>query len=344
MKKTQQQFLAIISLGIVILLGLWGYFHYRANYPDTEDAYVQAHVVPIASQINGEIEQVYTLDNRLAKSGDILFSIVKTPFQYAVLEAKAALEVAYQQVKVSAAAIDIIKARIEQAQANLINQEKNYHRIMSLVKSGQVAKSTGDEITANFKSARATKEALLKELSQAEHHLGEQGDKNPKVRQSQVKLDQALLNLSYTEVKAPATGYMTKFKIRPGMTIKAGQPLFYFVESQCWWIEANFKETQLQRIKPGQPVTVILDMYPKTSLKGYVDSISHGSGVVFSLLPPENATGNWVKITQRFPVKIVLYDVPKNMHLRVGASAKVTVNTKATTQKRNLACQIHAPI
>ena len=115
--------------------------------------------------------------------------------------------------------------------------------------------------------------------------------------------------------------------LRPGATVQAGQPLFAIIEANRWWVDANFKETDLARIKVGQPATVRLDMYPDTTFDGTVESISAGSGASFSVLPPENASGNWVKVTQRFPVRIALTNPPADKPLRVGASAWVTIDT-----------------
>jgi len=339
MSKLKKRMIIIITISIIVTISLYGYFQYRKRFPQTEDAYMQAHIIPIAAEVSGKVNQVLVEDNQTVKQNEILFSVAKPRYQHAVEEANAALELAHQHAKVDHDAIAIINAHLKRAQAELVNSEKNYQRIMSLVESGQIAKAKGDEVTAVLEAAKANKAATLKQLSQAQSRLGQQGDGNANVLQARARLDHALLNLKDTEIRAPANGYPTKMKLRSGTMIRAGQPLFYFVEDGCWWVEANFKETQMQYIQPGQTVKIKLDMYPNAVLNGYVDSISNGSGASFSMLPPENATGNWVKVTQRFPVKIMLTEVPKNIDLRVGASSTVTINTQQMTSQRNSLCQ-----
>lgn len=335
MKKSNKQIIGIIIVSLLVTAGLYGYFQYRANYPQTDDAYVQTDIVPISSQVSGKVSDVYARNNEYVKQDQVLFSLSKTPYHHAVDEAEASLLLANQTAKVDLGGIDVVKARLKSAQATLASEKKNYQRIMSLVQSGQAAKAKGDEVTASYEAAKASADAINKQLDQARHRLGQQGSDNAKVKLAQARLNHALMNLQYTEIKAPANGYPTKVKLRPGTAVNKGQPLFYFVEDHCWWVEANFKETQLQKMKPGQPATIKLDMYPNKILHGFVDSISHGSGAAFSMLPPENATGNWVKVTQRFPVKIVILDVPKNIDMRVGSSAEVTVDTKRQLKIRN---------
>lgn len=340
MKSTQKQIIGIIIVSILITLGLYGYFAYRAKYPQTDDAYLHAHVIPITAQAGGKVAKIYVEDNQFVDQNQPFFTIDKRSYELSVKEAEAELALARQQINVDIGAIEIVKARLKRAQAEFANKKKIFQRVMTLVKSGQESKARGDQVIAEYESAQASENAIIKELTQAQARLGEQDDANARVRQAQVRLDRALLNLSYTNVKAPAAGYTTKFKLRTGATVKIGQPLFYFVEDGCWWIEANYKETQMKHIKPGQMAEIELDMYPGTKLKGYVESISRGSGAFFSLLPPENATGNWVKVTQRFPIRIVLLNVPKTIVPRVGASANVVIDTKTITKQRNSACKL----
>jgi membrane fusion protein (multidrug efflux system) len=153
-----------------------------------------------------------------------------------------------------------------------------------------------------------------------------------KLQGAKIAVKSAQLNLSYTTIYARANGYITDFLLRPGSMINVGDSLFALVENQHWWVNANFKETSLARIHDGQKVNVILDMYPDVKFSGVVESISYANGSEFSLLPPENATGNWVKVTERFPVKITLTHLPKHFPLRMGASSTVMVYTTPICQ------------
>lgn len=202
--------------------------------------------------------------------------------------------------------IAVKKAQAAQAQAlaELITQQKNTARITSLVKQGQASKSDGDdaqgkleELTAAYNLAKST-------------------------------LAGAQLDLEHTQITASANGNLTNFVLRVGQVVQAGVYLFALVENHQYWVDANFKETDLKRIKPGQPAKITIDMYPGVTFKGIVEGISAGSGAVFSVLPPENATGNWVKVTQRFPVRIDITSPDPTYPLRAGASCEVVVDTR----------------
>ena len=165
--------------------------------------------------------------------------------------------------------------------------------------------------------------AAKSSLANAEAALG---DANAEIKTKQESIAQAKLDLSHTIVTAPASGHIENYSLRVGDTVNAYQSVFSIVEDNNFWISANFKETDVEKLKVGQPVTIKIDMYPKHHLSGKVMSISTGSGTSFSLLPPENASGNWVKVTQRFPAKISITNADKNYPLRIGASTTVIVN------------------
>lgn len=200
-------------------------------------------------------------------------------------------------------AVDKAAATVAGQRAALLLAEQNAKRILKLVKMGQQAKASGDQAQSQLDNAKAELEAGEAQLAAAE------------------------LDLKHTRVTAPRAGIITAFLLRPGNNVVANTTLFMLVEQKHFWIDANFKETQIARIKPGQPVKIKLDMFPKHVFKGRVDAVSSASGATFSLLPPENASGNWVKVTQRFPVKIMLDDPNPAYPLRMGATATVTVDT-----------------
>jgi membrane fusion protein (multidrug efflux system) len=200
-------------------------------------------------------------------------------------------------------AVDKAAAAIAAERAALILAEQNATRILQLVKIGQASKASGDQAQSQLDSSKA-------ELA---------------ARQAQ--LAQAKLDLQHTQVIAPSAGVITQFLLRPGNNVIANTTLFMLVEQHAFWVDANFKETQVARIKSGQPVKVILDMFPKQVFHGVVDAVSSASGSVFSVLPPENASGNWVKVTQRFPVKILIVNPDAAYPLRAGATATITVDT-----------------
>jgi membrane fusion protein, multidrug efflux system len=202
-------------------------------------------------------------------------------------------------------AVDKAAANASAARAALLLAEQNGHRILHLVGMGQEAKSTGDQAQSQLDSAKAALAADEAQLAQAE------------------------LDLKHTNITAPRAGIVTQFLLQPGNNVVANNTLFMIVEQDHFWVDANFKETQVAHIKAGQPVNIVLDMFPKHIFHGVVDAVSSASGTIFSLLPPENASGNWVKVTQRFPVKILIENPDASFPLRAGATATATVDTTA---------------
>ena len=200
-------------------------------------------------------------------------------------------------------AVNKATATLAAQRAALVLAEQNAQRIFQLVKINQASKAAGDQAQSQLDSARA-------ELAADEAQLA-----------------RAKLDLKHTQVIAPRAGVVTQFLLQPGNTVVASSLLFVIVEQDHFWVDANFKETQLARIQSGQPVKIVLDMFPGHAFQGTVEAISSASGAVFSLLPPENASGNWVKVTQRFPVKIIIQNPDKAYPLRAGATATATIDT-----------------
>ncbi len=305
----------------------FGYHYWRTIilYPDTDDAYIKANVVQISPNLSGPITQVYVQDNQFVKKGTLLFTIDSRPYDIALAQAKANLDIVKKQIQGLKDAVVSAKAKVNQAQAQLALDKKNTLRTETLVKDGRAALATGDKMAAQLKVSQASLEAAISEYNRAVVNLGKPGKDNANLRQAIAQVRQAKLNLEYTHIKAPADGKVCQFQLRVGNTVHAGQPVFSLIEQNDYWVEANFKETQLERIKVGQPVTISLDMYPAVTFNGTVTSISGGTGSSFSILPQENATGNWVKVTQRIPVRVGLKDI--FLPLPIGASATVTIDT-----------------
>lgn len=321
-----------IAVAIILCLGVYGYFLYQKYWPYTDDAYVNAHYVDEAAQVSGPIAHLYVHNNEFVRKNQLLFMIDPRPFQAVVAQQQANLKLAIQQMQADVAAIDVAAANVSLAQAQLIVNQKNYDRTSVLVQKGQSSVASGDDALGQLQGSQAQLIAAENQLIQAKKVLGDSGSRNAQIQLARAQLKSARLNLSFTHVYAPADGFLTNLEVRIGTMVTAQQTLFQFVETQKWWVYANYKETQMARIKPGQPVTLTIDMYPGVRFKGYVDSISRGSGTVFSLLPPENATGNWVKVTQRFAVKIIITDSQPKYPLRAGSSSEVTINTLKTYQ------------
>ncbi len=275
--------IALISVLVVILLAFMGYWWHGQRYISTDDAYVNAHVVRMASLVTGQVAQLNVQNNQYVRQGQLLFSLNTDTFQ---------------------AAVDKANAQVAINEAQKWDAQLTADRIANLVK--RKAASPQEQDSANAKLA-----AL-----------------DASVRSAQADLKQAQLDLLHTRIYAPTSGWVTEITLRVGNVVEENQPLFMLISDAEYWVDANFKETQLERIKPGMRADIKLDMYRDKTFTGYVQSISNSSGVAFSLLPPQNATGNWVKITQRVPVRIKIIHPDPKYPLRVGSTATVTIHLR----------------
>lgn len=316
----------IIIAGITI--GGFFYYHHKKIFPSTDDAYIQANVIYIAPQVNGNVSTVYVTNHEFVKKGQLLFSLDPKSFKIALQRAEANLKNVVQEVQAAQSAVKMAKATVAEREAQLNELQKTYLRTMSLVKQHLYAVASGDSITRQLRVAKEALNAAKSQLQEAKQESGSPGKSNARIQAAQTVVAQAKLNLSYTRVVAPADGYIEKFTLQSGSEVSAYQAQFVIIESHSWWATANFKETDLERIKQGQPAMIKVDMYPHHPFEGVVSSISRGSGSSFALLPSENATGNWVKVTQRFPIRINIVNPDFDYPLRMGASCTVIVDTR----------------
>ncbi|WP_434361148.1 HlyD family secretion protein [Parasalinivibrio latis] len=321
----------LLLLVVIAVLGVSAYFYIRhqEKYPSTDDAYIHANILYVAPQISGQLTSVTVSDYQAVDKGDVLARIDPAPYRARLDQAQAAYELATQANKASDDAIIAASADIRSAMAQLEDVQQKYHRTMTLVNKGIMPKQAGDDAKAQLASAKNNLDASRARMSQLVKEQGAKGTAAPQVKQAAAALSEAALNLSYTEIVAPDSGVLGKVNVRPGSVVAPGQSLMPLVESDTFWVQANFKEDDLEHIRSGMPADVVLDMYPDTTFVGYVEAISPASGSSFSLLPPENATGNWVKVPQRFPVRIALKQKEDEPQLRVGASSTVVVDTVA---------------
>ena len=321
--------LGFLILALVLtatgLLYLW---QQARIFPSTDDAYLGAHVVDVGALVGGRIEDVFVTENQEVKAGAPLFKLDPRPFDYAIAAAQANLDQALQSVGAGGEAIIGAQAAVREREATLANAGAEAERARKLHESGDASQSRLDAAEAALAGAQAALAAAQADLARTEKDLGTQNEDNARVRAALAALESARFDKEQSAVVAPADGYITGLSLRPGSLVRANETLFHLVESAHWWIDANFKETQLSRIRPCKAAKVRIDMYPGVTIAGKVEGVSAGSGAVFSLFPPENATGNWVKVTQRFPVRIGLD--PKATYgrvLRVGSSAWARIDT-----------------
>lgn len=313
---------AILVVFAAIGGGLWAYWRYSTLYPSTQDAYVQANVVTIAAEVTGKVTAVHVSENQRVAAGDPLFDLDDAVYKNAVTQAQAQVESAGEAMGSYAKQIEAASGAVESATAANDAAQAQLARVQTLFTDGNAAQASLDQARSAAAQAASGHRAAQAQLAQARAALVANRDT---LVSAQAALQTAQLNLDRTKVTAPVDGWVSNITLREGTVVTAYAPLFSMVDSREWWVDANFKETDLPRIAEGQPVSITVDMLPGTTLNGKVGSIGRGSGSTFALLPAENASGNWVKVTQRFPVRIEFDGTDPG--LRVGASTSVRVDT-----------------
>ncbi|GAB3923503.1 HlyD family secretion protein [Mucilaginibacter myungsuensis] len=330
--------LALVLIGGSIF-GIKEYIYY-SKHEDTDDAQIDADISPVVARVGGYVDSIYFEDNQLVKKGQVLVKIDDHDYKIKVEQAQAAKEGAGSSTGVNEAQVlsqtansSSAKAQAVSAQARLEKAEKDYARYANLVKDGSVTQQQFDQAKADRDVAVATYRAAQDQYKASVEQIGATRSQmnviNTGVTQKQVDIDYANLQLSYTTLKAPANGITSKKSIQVGQLVQAGQTLFSVVNENSMYVTANFKETQLEKLKNGQKVDIEVDAFPDTKIEGTVYNFSPATGAKFSLLPPDNATGNFVKVVQRVPVKIKINaDKEVMAKLRAGMSVNVSVLTK----------------
>ena len=344
--------LPLIILALVVIIAVAGgvtYWWVTRGYESTDDAYTDGNSVVIAPKVSGYVTELDVNDNVAVKAGQVLFKIDPRDYLAARDQARAALSLAQSQLASAEVNLDMTRVRapatLAQAQAQLAqakatrDQAADNYRRQRAVDPRATTQVNVDQATAQLKSETASVEsaqanvqvaALVQQTIQTAEDQVKQAA--AQVAQAEANLETAEVNLSYTVIKAPQDGRVTKRNVDLGTFVQAGQQSFYIVTPQVW-ITANFKENQLNLMRPGQPVSVTIDAYPDLELHGHVDSIQQGSGAQFSAFPAENATGNYVKIVRRVPVKVDIDNgLPQGMTLPLGLSAEATVTVTVGTR------------
>lgn len=321
-----------IGGGIVFVAIATVFYLTGGRIVSTDDAYVQAAQVDISSNIAGRTTKILVRENQPVHRGDPLFELDDRDYKIAIEDAKARLANARLQIAALKATYKQRQANELAAKATLLYQKKEFEREKILASKGiasqaqlELARHTLSDATQKLSAARQEQGNVLSLLG---NNVSINIDDHPAVQEAQAMLDRARLNLSYTVIKAPMDGIVSKVDhLRPGEYINAAAPLFSLTSRKIVWVEANFKETELAHMVPGQKATIEIDAYPDRTFHGSVESFSSGTGSSFSLLPPENATGNWVKVVQRLPVRIKIDDLDTKSPLASGLSAIVNIDT-----------------
>jgi membrane fusion protein (multidrug efflux system) len=335
--RLKLQITGIAALAIIII-AIFYYFLFIAPYESTDDAFIDGYVTLMSPRVPGQIEKLAVKDNQEVKMGDVLVEIDPRDYQTKLAQARADLSAAQSQLDQAQAQVNVSKTKVVQAQSSVTSAEAESVRAAAdlkryeTVESRAISKSAFDLAQAQARAAAANLDAAYSQTNSAEAEvaLAEAGAETAKaaVQQADAKLQQAELNLSYTKIIAPFDGRVTARTVETGNYVQPGQALMALVPKNVW-VTANFKETQLTHMKPGQPVKISIDAYPNRKFKGKVDSLQAGTGARFSLLPPENAVGNYVKVVQRVPVKIIFdEELPTNLDIAPGMSVVPKVKVK----------------
>ena len=323
-----------LMIVLPIVVAAFGVAMYLAEEPyvSTDDAFVRAAKVTVNARVGGQAVEIAVRDNERVRQGQVLFRIDPEPYQIAVDQAEARLGSARLQ-------IDSLKATYRQQQAELQSakdsaafDQREYDRKKALVASDFTPRAVYEQAETNLKVARQHVASIEQQIANTIVALDGDPDieidRHPTVRAAKAQLDRARLDLSYATVTAPDDGIVTRVDdLQIGGFVTPGAPVFSLLSSRRIWIEANFRETGLTHMRPGQKATINVDAYPDRTFKAHIVSMSPGTGSDFSVLPPENATGNWVKVVQRLPVRLDLDEVDPTRPLFSGISVTARVNT-----------------
>jgi len=323
--------LMIAGPAIVVLAGVWWYLT-SGRYVETDDAYIQSARTVISADVNGRVLTIEVHDNERVAKGQVLYRLDPHSYQVAVDDAKAQLGMARLQVEALKATYQQKVAENKSAQETLDYSQREYDRQKKLLGSGVASQQQFDQASNALEVARQRVASTQHDIGNVLAQLGGNPDvpigEHPMVQRAQAVVDAKQIDLNDTVIRAPENGIVTKVEqLQIGDYITAATPVFSLMSDRMW-VEANFKETELTHMRPGQDATVEVDTFPGVEFHAKVASLSPGTGLTFSLLPPENATGNWVKVVQRLPVRLTLENLDPQIPLHAGLSVTVAVDTQ----------------
>ena len=299
---------------------------------ETDNAYVKANIVPISSAVTGRVIEVLAHDNQPAEAGAVLFRLDPEPYLIAVAGARAQMDVVRSDVQSLRAEYRATLQDAAEARSRIDFLEKQLVRQEYLKEKGMTRGDTYDEARHNVEASKRRLDSIRENTNRVLAELS--GDPNmaverlPRFAEARAAYDAAMLDVSRALIRAPLAGVVSNLKLQVGEFVEKGAPMFSLIESGPLWIEANYKETQLTYMTVGQPAKVVADAYPDQEWPGSVETIASATGAQFAVLPPQNATGNWVKVVQRIPVRIKVEQSPgKPQQLRAGMTVTVTVDT-----------------
>ncbi len=326
----------LLALGPLVLIGGGGYFYLTGGrYVSTDDAYVRYNKVLISSDVAGRVKEQRVEENQAVRQGELLFALDDEPYRIALARAEGVLAASRFEVEAMRAAYRQKESTLRAGLASADFLQREYERQKRLAAQNVTSEAKVDEAQRSAEVAHQQMAAMQHDLAQALANLGGNSDlpvdQHPRVLQALAARDQAALDLRHTRILAPADGIVANLDPRPGQYVTIGQAMCSLVESGSLYVEANLKETELTYVKPGDAAIVTVDTYPGRVWHANVTSIGAGTGSEFSILPAQNATGNWVKIVQRVPVRLHIAAGEDVAALRAGMSVDVEVDTRHQT-------------
>ena len=335
----RSMFLIVIPL-LAICVGLYLYAA-GGRYVSTDNAYVKANVIIISPEVSGRVTSVLVSDNQPVEANDVLLQLDSSPLEITLNHARAQMAVIRTELESLRADYGETVVQAQQAEDKVRYLDKRYKRQRKLLKQGLSSEEKHDEAKHDLEAARREVQIIQQRVQRVLAQLA--GNENLPVEQhpryltAQTTYDQAVVDLKATTIRAPASGIVSNMKLQVGEYAQAGKPIFSLIENQPIWVEANLKETQLTHILPGQQATIVADAYPNKTWESVVSSIAPATGAEFSILPPQNASGNWVKVVQRIPINLVITDQTNGPQLRAGMTVSVRIDTR---RKRQLSGQV----
>lgn len=329
------KYLLMLSVPLLVAAAAVYYWMASQGSVSTDNAYLQQDKVSISAEIGGKIIEIHVKPDQMVQKGDLLFRIDPEPYRLAVAQADAAIRAASVQVETLGAGYQSAAVDIGAAREDIAFAEANFGRQAALMERGFTTKRDYDAARHAVAQARERLRQAQADAGEARARLSTGGPSgsNPQIEAARVQREQALVNLAKTEIRAPASGRIAQSdRLQLGQMMIAGLPALTIVGTDTSWVEANFKETDLADMRVGQPAILRFDAYPGLKVRGHVASIGAGTGSEFSVLPAQNANGNWVKVTQRVPVRIALDEKPARAMI-AGLSVEVEVDTRGKPRR-----------
>jgi len=324
--------LLLVGVPAVVVVGGLFIWQMGGRYVTTENAYLKADIVQISPEVAGRVVEVAVRDHAQVKAGDLLLKLDPEPFRLALAKAEAELEVARTTVETARATYLETKSELGELESRADYLAKQFARQQELNTRGVAPAAKMEEAQNDAQVARerinVVRQRLTRLLTALKGDPDLPIDKHPLVQERTADRDRAALELARTTITAPVGGVVVNVRLQPGEQVKAATPIFALVSDRRPWVEANLKETTLGHVHVGQKVEVVLDIYPDITFTGQVESISPATGAEFAILPPQNASGNWVKVVQRLPVRIQLLPMANEPALRAGMTATVSIDTE----------------